>query len=244
MIPYSERGLAKGHEADGNPFRVRTIDLTDSLPAGFQTEARQEQFIETVLERVQFRDLVQTPKIIREAPGTGPVWSGRVEAEDVKRFFPWIPAAFHGRVVPYARKHIDPTTVASSDERTGTVLNVMLGPDPTREIAPDGMRFVNHIDSNPYALSWDLVMKGKGGVLAIANNPSAASVAEVDRDCIEVPSIPGMATILNGGNYPHHVRRVVSPGGIRIVATGNLWNARAPESSRPPMLNLHRFGKP
>jgi hypothetical protein len=53
----------------------------------------------------------------------------------------------------------------------------------------------------------------------------------------------GHLIFFDGRRYPHYARPLASKSGTRIVAVMNFYTESCPESTRPPELNRHLFGR-
>lgn len=107
------------------------------------------------------------------------------------------------------------------------------------------MRFECHVDSNPLTglLFCTDQPPGAGGELVFAHNPAAADIDSVDRDCSVIRPQAGHLIFFDGRRYPHYARPLASKSGTRIVAVMNFYTESCPESTRPPELNRHLFGR-
>jgi hypothetical protein len=47
----------------------------------------------------------------------------------------------------------------------------------------------------------------------------------------------------DGKTHPHYARVLLSGSDVRVVAVMNFYTASCPESTRPPELNRHIFGR-
>ena len=85
------------------------------------------------------------------------------------------------------------------DDRYGVVLNVQRG---------TAMRFECHVDSNPMTglLFCTDHVAGTGGELIFGNDPAAADVDAVERDCIVIRPHAGHLIFFDGRRHPHYAR--------------------------------------
>jgi hypothetical protein len=105
------------------------------------------------------------------------------------------------------------------------------------------MRFECHVDSNPLTgLLFCTDHQPGSGELVFAHDRAAASVAEVDKDCSVIQPHAGHLIFFDGRQYPHYARPLTDEADVRIVAVMNFYTESCPESTRPAVLNRHRFG--
>ena len=107
------------------------------------------------------------------------------------------------------------------------------------------MRFECHVDSNPLTglLFGTDHPAGAGGELVFAHDPAAADVDAVERDCSVIRPHAGHLIFFDGRHHPHYARPLISESDMRIVAVMNFYTESCPESTRPPELNRHLFGR-
>ncbi len=65
----------------------------------------------------------------------------------------------------------------------------------------------------------------------------------MERDCTVIRPHAGHAIFFDGRWYPHYARPLTSESDVRIVAVMNFYTQSCPESTRPPELNRHLFGR-
>jgi hypothetical protein len=205
------------------------FDVTSQLPEGWQND------IDAIAAEADFRDYLRTPFLSREAADVTHVSRGRVSAVQVQQGLPWLYKLYRDRFLDLASvawgEPIDPAI----DDRYGVVLNVQQG---------NKMRFECHVDSNPVTgLLFFTGHTAGGGELAIARNPEAVGVDEVDRDCALVTPRAGQLIFFDGKTYPHYARTLIAEHDTRVVAVMNFYTRSCPESmTRPVGLNQHLFG--
>lgn len=211
-------------------FRWTTFDLANRLPGGWQ------QDIAVTAGDADFHDFPRTPILSRESKHVKHVSRGRVDAIQVRRNLPWLYEFYRGYFLELAGKACDETVMPAQDDRYGIVLNVQLGTT---------IRFECHVDSNPLTglLFCTDQPPGTGGELVFAHDPAAADIDSVDRDCSVIRPHAGHLIFFDGRRYPHYARPLVSRSGTRIVAVMNFYTESCPESTRPPELNRHLFGR-
>jgi hypothetical protein len=107
------------------------------------------------------------------------------------------------------------------------------------------MRFECHVDSNPLTglLFCTDHPVGAGGELVFGHDPDAADIGAVERDCTVIRPHAGHVIFFDGRRYPHYARPLTSESDVRIVAVMNFYTQSCPESTRPPELNRHLFGR-
>jgi 2-oxoglutarate-Fe(II)-dependent oxygenase superfamily protein len=211
-------------------FTYTSFDLTSQLP-----ETWQDQILATA-DGADFRDFPPTPVLTREAEDVARIPRGRVHADQVKLRLPWLYELYRGHLLALvASTRAEPVSPAR-DDRYGVVLNVQRG---------TSMRFECHVDSNPLTglLFCTDQPEGSGGELVFAHDPKAASVSAVERDCSVIRPRAGHLIVFDGRRHPHYARRLRSRSDVRVTAVMNYYTASFPESTRPPGLNRHLFGK-
>ncbi len=211
-------------------FRWTTYDLASSLPGEWQRD------IARVAAGADFREFPRTPILSREAPEVRHITRGRVSADQVRQKLPWLYRSYRGHFLDLARAACEEAVMPASDDRYGIVLNVQRGTT---------MRFEFHVDSNPmtgllFCTDHGL---GDGGELVFAHDPDAAGIGSADRDCTVIRPHAGHLIFFDGRCHPHYARPLRSGSDTRLVAVMNYYTESCPESTRPPELNRHRFGK-
>jgi len=209
--------------------RVTPFDVTDQFPEGWRDD------ITEVAAQADFRDFPCTPFLSREAAGITHITRGRVHAVQVQQGLPWLYKLYRDHFLELASlawgEPIDPAV----DDRYGVVLNIQRG---------NRMRFECHVDSNP--LTGLLFFTGHpagGGELAVARDPAAVGVDEVERDCTLITPRAGQLFFFDGKTYPHYARTLVAEDDVRVVAVMNFYTRSCPESTTRPLgLNQHLFG--
>lgn len=211
-------------------FRWATFDVTGQLPGNWQHE------IEAVAARADFREFPRTPILSREAERVAHVPRGRVHAHQVRHSLLWLYRLYRGCFLTLAQEACAERTVPALDDRYGVVLNVQRG---------TAMRFECHVDSNPMTglLFCTDHPAGAGGELIFGNDPAAADIDAVERDCSVIRPHAGHLIFFDGRRHPHYARPLVSETDVRIVAVMNFYTESCPESTRPAGLNRHLFGE-
>ncbi|HEX2743783.1 MAG TPA: 2OG-Fe(II) oxygenase [Streptosporangiaceae bacterium] len=211
-------------------FCWTTFDVTSRLPAGWQ------HGIGTVAADAEFRDFPRTPVLSREAENVTHIPRGRVHADQVRRNLPWLYGLYRGDFVELAARACAECVAPASDDRYGVVLNVQHG---------SAMRFECHVDSNPLTglLFCTDHQAGAGGELVFGHDPAAAQAGAVDRDCSVIRPHAGHLIFFDGRWHPHYARPLVTDSAMRVVAVMNFYTESCPESTRPPELNRHLFGR-
>jgi 2OG-Fe(II) oxygenase superfamily len=211
-------------------FRWTTFDVSGQLPANWQDE------IEAVAARADFREFPRTPVLSREAERVVRVPRGRVHAHQVRHSLPWLYRLYRGSFLALAQEACAERTVPALDDRYGVVLNVQRGTT---------MRFECHVDSNPVTglLFCTDHPVGAGGELIFGNDPAGADIDAVERDCSVIRPHAGHLIFFDGRRHPHYARPLESGTDVRIVAVMNFYTESCPESTRPPELNRHLFGR-
>jgi 2OG-Fe(II) oxygenase superfamily len=158
---------------------------------------------------------------------------GRLHAHQVRDRLPWLYELYHGAFLELAGETCEEEVSPAVDDRYGVVLNVQRG---TR------MRFECHIDSNPLTGLLFCTDHVDGGELVFAHDATAASIAEVERDCSVVRPLAGHLIFFDARQYPHYVRPLTHESDIRVVAVMNYYTETSPEADRPHALNRHLYG--
>jgi hypothetical protein len=104
------------------------------------------------------------------------------------------------------------------------------------------MRFECHVDSNPLTGLLFCTDHQAGGELVISNDPTAAGIAEVERDCSVIRPHAGHLVFFDARRHPHYARPLVAESDVRVLADMNFYTESSPESTRPPELNRHLYG--
>jgi hypothetical protein len=182
------------------------------------------------------RDFPKTPVLTREAAGVSHVKRGRVHAKQVANGLPWLPGLYQGKFLDFARKarpgeHVVP----AKDPRYGVVLNVQHG---------TSMRFESHVDSNPLTGLLFFTSHQEGGELVVANDKSAGSIEDIEKDCTFIRPRAGNLVFIDGRTHPHYARSLRRDDDMRVLAVMNYYTASCPESTRPRELNRHLYGDP
>ncbi len=211
-------------------FRWTTFDLTSRLPETWQREIR------AVAAEADFREFPRTPVLSREAEHVERISRGRVHADQVRADLPWLYRLYRGCFLELAGAAYPGHVTAALDDRYGIVLNVQRGTT---------MRFECHVDSNPLTglLFCTDHPAGAGGELVFGHDPAAADVDAVERDCSVIRPFAGHLIVFDGRRHPHYARALTSDSDLRITAVMNFYTESYPESTRPPELNRHLFGR-
>jgi hypothetical protein len=209
-------------------FGWKTFDVTNRLPEGWRLHVRKAG------AGADFREFPCTPILSREAGQVASISRGRVHAEQVREGLPWLYRFYRGYFLQLAQEACAEPVTPAHDDRYGVVLNVQQG---------SGMRFECHVDSNPLTgLLFCTDHQPDSGELVFAHDRDAASVAEVDKDCSVIRPYAGHLIFFDGRLYPHYARPLTDEADVRIVAVMNFYTESCPESTRPAVLNRHRFG--
>lgn len=209
-------------------FGWTTFDVTNRLPEGWRHHVREAG------KRAGFREFPCTPILSREASQVTTISRGRVDADQVREGLPWLYESYRGYFLQLAQEARAEPVVPARDDRYGVVLNVQQG---------TSMRFECHVDSNPLTgLLFCTDHQPGSGELVFAHDRAAASVAEVDKDCSVIQPHAGHLIFFDGRQYPHYARPLTDEADVRIVAVMNFYTESCPESTRPAVLNRHRFG--
>ena len=209
-------------------FRWTTFDLTSQLPADWQRD-----LIETAAD-ADVREFPRTPILSREAPDVPYIRRGRVHADRVQDGLPWLYQLYRNDFLELANDAWAEPVMPAHDDRYGVVLNVQRGTT---------MRFECHVDSNPLSGLLFCTDHLAGGELVFGNDPAAADVDAVERDCSVIRPHAGHLILFDGRKYPHYARPLISQSDTRVIAVMNYYTESCPESTRPPELNRHRFGE-
>ena len=211
-------------------FSWTTFDVSSQLPDGWQ------QDLATAAAQADFREFPRTPILSREAEDVARISRGRVHANEVRRRLPWLYRLYRGYFLELAGETCAERVAPALDDRYGIVLNVQRGTT---------MRFECHVDSNPLTglLFCTDHLAGTGGELVFAHDPGASDVEEVEKDCSVLRPHAGHLIFFDGRNHPHYARSLLAAAHVRIVAVMNFYTESRPESTRPPELNRHLFGR-
>jgi hypothetical protein len=210
-------------------FRWTTFDLNDRLPLDWQHD------IAAAAADADFREFPRTPVISREAEHVTRIPRGRVHAGQVRHSVPWLYELYRGEFLELAGEACTERVMPARDDRYGVVLNVQRG---------NTMRFECHVDSNPMTglLFCTDHLAGAGGELVFGNDPAAADIDAVERNCSVIRPHAGHLIFFDGRQHPHYARPLAASTDVRVVAVMNFYTESYPESTRPPELNRHLFG--
>jgi hypothetical protein len=210
-------------------FSWTAFDITGQLPDNWQED------IGAIATEADFRDFPRTPVLSREAENVAHVARGRVYAHQVQERLPWLYKLYRSDFLELARKTCGESVEAAFDDRYGVVMNVQRG---------SVMRFECHVDSNPLTgLLFCTDHPAGGGELVFGNDSGAADMAAVERDRSVIRPHAGHLIFFDGRRHPHYARPLTSESDVRVVAVMNFYTQSCPESTRPPGLNRHLFGK-
>ena len=211
-------------------FRWTTFDLASRLPANWRHD------LGVAAAGADFREFPRTPVISREASDVARILRGRVHAAQVRHGIPWLYDFYRDQFLELAREVCPERVMPARDDRYGVVLNVQRG---------TAMRFECHVDSNPMTglLFCTDHVEGTGGELVFGNDPAAADIEAVERDCSVIRPHAGHLIFFDGRLHPHYARPLVPDSDVRIVAVMNFYTRSCPESTRPQELNRHLFGQ-
>lgn len=212
-------------------FWFKQFDVGPILPSNWQDEI------------VRIVDAFAVQRILRprsvtsrehDRDATIPVLTvgGRIVAREL----PWLRRLYEHEFRNYGEECIQEEVAIARDERYAVNINAQRGRQ---------MRYECHVDSNPLEglLYVTTHAPGQGGELAVANNSTAHSVADVDRDCTCIYPQSGTLVFFDARLHAHYVRPLQHDNATRIVVAMNYYTPSAPESNRPPDLNRHLFGE-
>jgi hypothetical protein len=211
-------------------FGWTTFDVSSRLPDGWKKD------VAAVAVEADFREFPRTPILSRKAEDVARISRGRVHANEVRQRLPWLYQFYRAYFLQLARETSAERVVPALDDRYGVVLNVQRG---------TAMRFECHVDSNPLTglLFCTEHLAGTGGELVFAHDPAASDVDAVEKDCSVLRPHAGHLIFFDGRNHPHYARPLRAEAAVRIVAVMNFYTEPCPESTRPPELNRHLFGR-
>ena len=152
-------------------FQWTTINAVPLLPPGWS-----HQLVEIAERDSAFRLLETSSTTSREETPFLDIPSLTVDGELLNKGAPWLYELYRGLFRNLAAEIVGTSVECAKEDLYGAVLNVQRGSQ---------MRYECHVDSNPlqgllYVTSH---APGEGGELAVAANPNAHSVKEVDADC-------------------------------------------------------------
>jgi 2OG-Fe(II) oxygenase superfamily len=211
-------------------FSWTTFDVSSQLPDGWQ------QDLAKAAAQADFREFPRTPILSREAAHVARISRGRVHASQVRESLPWLYKLYRGYFLELAGETCPERVAPALDDRYGIVLNVQRGTT---------MRFECHVDSNPLTglLFCTDHRAGAGGELVFAHDRAATGVETVEKDCAVLRPHAGHLIFFDGRRHPHYARPLLAEPYERIVAVMNFYTESYPESTRPPGLNRHLFGR-
>jgi 2OG-Fe(II) oxygenase superfamily len=210
-------------------FRWTTFDVHALLPSGWQRE------VDSLAANADFRMFPRTPILSREAADVSSISRGRVHADQIRQRLRWLDDLYRGTFLELAREAWTEPVATAADHRYGLVLNVQRG---------SSMRFECHVDSNPLTGLLFFTDHEAGGELVVGNNPTASSLAAIERDCAVIRPHAGHLVFFDARHYPHYARPLVSDSDTRVLADMNFYTESVPESTRPRELNRHLYGNP
>jgi hypothetical protein len=208
-------------------FRWTTFDLNGWLPSGWQED------ILAAAATAEVRDFPRTPVISRESQDVQQIARGRVHADQVRQYLPWLYKAYKNEILELAMEMSPKPVSAAEDDRYGIVLNVQRGTN---------MRFECHVDSNPLTGLLFCTDHAAGGELVVAHDTTAEGLTEIDRNCSVIRPYAGQLIFFDARQYPHYARALTDESETRIVAVMNFYTESCPEWSRPRELNRHLYG--
>jgi hypothetical protein len=210
-------------------FYWTTFNVSSLLPEDWHAD------ITAVASEADCHAFPRTPVLSREAADIAYINRGRVRAEKVQERLPWLYKLYRGEFLELASRTRQEPVDAALDDRYGVVLNVQRG---------KSMRFECHVDSNPLTgLLFLTNHPAGGGELVVGHNPAAEGVEGVEQDCSVIRPHAGHLIFFDGKTHPHYARVLMSGSDVRVVAVMNFYTASCPESTRPPELNCHLFGR-
>lgn len=208
-------------------FRWTTFDLNGWLPSGWQED------ILAAAAAAEVRDFPRTPVISRESQDVQQIARGRVHADQVRQYLPWLYKAYKNEILELAMEMSTKPVSTAEDDRYGIVLNVQRGTN---------MRFECHVDSNPLTGLLFCTDHAAGGELVVAHDTTAEGLTEIDRNCSVIRPYAGQLIFFDARQYPHYARALTDESETRIVAVMNFYTESCPEWSRPRELNRHLYG--
>ena len=210
-------------------FYWTTFNVSSLLPEDWHSD------ITAVAAETDCHAFPRTPVLSREAADVAYINRGRVRAEKVQERLPWLYKLYRGEFLELASRARQEPVDPALDDRYGVVLNVQRG---------KSMRFECHVDSNPLTgLLFLTDHPAGGGELVVGHNPAAEGVEAVEQDCSVIRPHAGHLIIFDGKTHPHYARNLLSGLDVRVVAVMNFYTSSCPESTRPPELNRHIFGR-
>lgn len=210
-------------------FYWTTFNVSSLLPEDWHSD------ITAVAAKADCHAFPRTPVLSREAADVAYINRGRVRAEKVQERLPWLYKLYRGEFLELARRTRQEPVDAALDDRYGVVLNVQRG---------ESMRFECHVDSNPLTgLLFLTDHPAGGGELVVGHDHAAEGVEGVEQDCSVIRPHAGHLIFFDGKTHPHYARVLLSGTDVRVVAVMNFYTASCPESTRPPELNRHIFGR-
>jgi hypothetical protein len=210
-------------------FCWTTFDVSRLLPENWHSDTS------AVVGEADFRSFPRTPVLSREAADVTHITRGRVRADKVQHCLPWLYKLYRSEFLELAAQTRAELIEPALDDRYGIVLNVQRG---------ETMRFECHVDSNP--LTGLLFLTDHpvgGGELVVGHDPAAVGVKALEQDCSVIRPHAGQLIFFDGKTYPHYARVLRSASDVRVVAVMNFYTGSCPESTRPPELNRHLFGR-
>ena len=210
-------------------FEYVEIDLSDQLPTTWSAD-----LCFVAGRRAMERSLTPTSVTSREAPEVRSrpllLVNGRVLREEA----PWIYDLYQGIIRQHAEAYAGRPTYTAKRDIYAINLNVQWG---------DGMVYECHVDSNPIQGMLYTATLGPedGGALVVSRNPEAKSIADVDKNCIEIYPKQDHLVLFDARTAPHYVRPMRG-GHARVAVAMNFYTDDSPESARPVDLSTHLFG--
>lgn len=210
-------------------FSWRSYDLRNVLPAGWEADISKlaDEAVKKVLRPLSVTSREGDPDI------RIPVLT--VNGQVIREQLRWLYDMYKGYFRDLAQLGMSEPVSTADNDIYGVVLNVQRG---------SAMRYECHVDSNPIEglLYVTEHPPGTGGDLVVANRTAASSVEDVDADCSVVYPQRGNLLFFDARRFPHYVRPLTDPQGIRIAVAMNFYTPSCPESARPGDLTGHLFG--
>jgi hypothetical protein len=211
-------------------FSWKSYDINTILPTDWQKQ------ILGLSEKASIKTI--TPKSVtsREGDHNLKIDIMGVNGHMVREELPWLYELYKNYFRNLAQIGSCEPVYTAENDIYGAVLNIQRG---------DSMRYECHVDSNPIEglLYVTDHPKGCGGELVVANNSSASSIDEVNKDCSMVYPVSGNIVFFDARRFPHYVKALVRKDDVRIVVAMNFYTPSCPESSRPIDLTPHLYGK-
>ena len=210
-------------------FKWYERDVSDLLPPDWQ-----ESLLDIARSMGVDRTLHPISVTSREGSDVTEIAVRAVLGDVLERHAAWFVELYRGDLRSIVERCYGEEVFAAKASRVGVTLNVLAS----------GMRYECHVDSNPVTglLFVTSHAKGEGGELVVSESQSATCVDEVNSHCVLISPCAGRLLIFDGRLYPHYVRPLLVPNGLRVAAVMNFYTSSVGEASRPVDLDAHLFG--